>query len=637
MRRSSLIVAALAVAAGAVVAILAATGTFSSGSHGVASSSATAPDCLPSTLLHDARLPGTSVEVSPAPGSLTASPKTQISFLGSPVSEIADISVVGSQTGRHEGRLEAYHQGDGGSFLPSKPFAPGEQVSVHALIGPKGAGKPVSFSFTVDTPYPTGGVGGFGNPAAAPSEYQTFRSVPGMQAPVLTVTKADEDPSAGDVFTTSGPGPGRYGPLIYSPTGRLIWFDQLSGGKVAEDLKLQAYEGQRDITFWQGKVLSLGFGQGEDVVMNSHYEVVARDRGGNGLQADLHDFQVAPDGVAYNTAFNVIRCNLSSVEGSSDGAIIDTAIQEIDLKTGLVRWEWHSLDHVGVSESETSAPKGRPWDWFHINSIEPESNGDVFISARNTWAGYQIQESTGDILWRLGGNKSSFKMGPGTSTAWQHDGRILPNGEVTFFDDGSNPPVHGQSRAIRERLDMATHEARLTSSITHPGPLLAASQGNVQTLAGGNVVVGYGAVPQVSEYTSGGRLIFDAHLPLDTASYRDYRFPWKGEPLSKPALAANLNNTGEEAILHMSWNGATGVRSWRVLAGGSASALKPIETIPDSGFESSTILPPEQRTPEPKPYAYLAVEALSSTGAVLSTSATVKPSTYKASVEGGGR
>ena len=40
-------------------------------------------------------------------------------------------------------------------------------------------------------------------------------------------------------------------------------------------------------------MLSLGFGQGEDIVMNSSYQTVATVTGGNGLQADLHDFQIA--------------------------------------------------------------------------------------------------------------------------------------------------------------------------------------------------------------------------------------------------------------------------------------------------------------------------------------------------------
>ncbi len=623
--RNVSIVVLVAVLAWGVAAIV--TGSADLGLSGAraVTPSRISPACLPATLEHSASLAGTGVDVSPAPGTDTANPRTQISFLGASVGNIQHVSVVGSKSGRHEGHVSAYSQGDGASFLPEEPFDPGERVLVRAVIGAGNAARRIAFDFTVDTPYPTANAGPFPNPAAAPADYQSFDTLPGAQAPILSVTVPDRDPAAGDVFTTNGPGPGQYGPLIYTPQGRLVWFDRLSGGLTAENLGVQEYEGRRDLTFWQGKVLSLGFGQGEDVIMSSSYQIVGRVRGGNGLRADLHDFQIAPHDIAYITAYNPIRCNLSSAGGERDGAIIDTAIQEIDMKTGLVRWEWHSLDHVGVGESEYSPPKGMPWDWFHLNSIDPEPGGNVFISARNTWAAYQLEGGSGKILWRLGGSKSSFEMGPGTRTAWQHDGRILPDGEVTLFDDGSNPPVHSQSRAVRIVLDFKTHEARLRFAYTHPAPpLLAASQGNVQTLADGNTVVDYGGVPQISEYAPGGGLLLDAHLPYDMASYRGFRFPWSGRPASPPAVLANLNDTGEETIVHASWNGATEVRSWRVLAGVHAGSLGAQTTVVANAFESSAILP--------KKYAYVAVQALGAAGQVLGTSRTAPVESYEAAL-----
>ncbi len=585
-----------------------------------------APDCLPKTLTHDAALAGGRVDVSPAPGTVTANPRTQISFLGVSAAQIHGVTVHAARSGSHGGRLESYSQGDGASFLPAKPFDAGEQVSVHATV----AGQPISWSFQVSTPYPTGGIGEFPNPAANPSEYESFRTLPGVKAPVLTVTHADQDPAAGDIFTTSGPGPGSYGPLIYNPQGRLVWFDQLTGGRVAEDLNVQEYEGSPHITYWQGRVITIGFGVGEDVVLNSKYETVAHVKGGNGLTADLHDFQIAGNHISYSTAINPIRCNLTTVGGPANGVLLDNAIQEIDMKTGLVRWEWHTVDHLPLSASENSPSKTRPWDWMHLNSIDPQRNGNLLISARNSWAIYQLQRGSGKILWTLGGNKSSFKMGPGTRTAWQHDARMLPNGEITVFDDGANPPVHSQSRAIREKLNMATHEATLTRSLTHPDPpLLTASQGNVQTLEDGNVVVGYGGVPEITEYSPGGSVLFDAHLPFGSASYRDYRHPWQGRPSTPPTLIANLNNTGEETILHTSWNGATGIASWRILAGGEPGSLTPQATIAPTGFETSELLP--------KKYAYAQVQALSSSGTVLGTSKPMKVIGYKESFEGGGK
>jgi hypothetical protein len=630
MRRYGLIILGIAALAWGVSAIVLGSPSLTLLSGSSTTVGVVSPACLPATLQHTATLPGANVDVSPEPGSGTANPHTQISFLGVPAAEIHGVSVTGQRSGSHTGRLHGYSQGDGASFAPDGPFDAGERVAVRATIGAGSTAKQVAFAFNVDTPYPTGSVPEFGNPRAAPADYQSFATLPGVQVPILSVTVPDRDPAAGDILTTNGPGPGQYGPLIYTPQGRLVWFQKLPSGETAEDLNEQTYEGRRVLTWWRGRVLELGFGQGEDVVMSSGYQTVARVPGANGLHADLHDFQIAPHDVAYITAYNPIRCDLAPVQGARDGAIIDTAIQEIDMRTGLVRWEWHSLDHVGAAESETpAATNTRPWDWFHINSIDPQPDGNIFISARNTWAGYQIQEGSGRILWRLGGLKSSFKMGPGTETAWQHDGRILPGGEVTFFDDGSNPPIHHQSRAVRIALDFSTHEARLASSYTHANPpLLAASQGNMQTLADGSTVVGYGGVPAISQFSKGGSLLLDAHLPYEMAFYRAFRFPWSGRPASPPAVLASLNDTSEETVVHASWNGATEVAAWRVLAGKHTGSLAALATIPASGFESSTTLPVK--------HARVAVQALDSAGHVLSTSRTVAVISYAASLPSAG-
>jgi hypothetical protein len=628
MRRNALIILGVVVLAWGVLAI-----ALNSPSLKLASSSraqVASPSCLPATLEHSAALAGTPLDVSPAPGTDTANPHTQISFLGVPPAQIADVTVTGARSGRHPGRLRAYSQGDGASFAPDAPFTAGERVSVRAVIGASGAGRRVAFGFRVDTPYSTANTTDFANLPSAPADYQSFYTLPGVHPPVLSVTTPDRDPAAGDILTTNGPGPGQYGPLIYTPQGRLVWFDELPEGEAAEDLSMQTYEGQRDLTWWRGHVLSLGFGQGEDVITDSHYQTVARIAGGNGLPADLHDFQLAPHDVAYITAYNPIRCDLAAASGARDGAIVDTAIQQIDMKTGLVRWEWHSLDHVGASESEAEAPSSTtPWDYFHLNSIDLEPSGDILISARSTWAGYQLQAGTGRILWRLGGTDSSFAMGTGTRMAWQHDGRMLPDGEVTFFDDGANPPIHHQSRGIRIKLDLATHRARLTAAYVHRDPpLLAASQGSMQTLADGNAVVGYGGVPAISEYARGGSLLFDAHQPFDESFYRAFRFPWSGQPLSPPAVLASFNDTEEETIVHASWNGATGVASWRVLAGEAPGSLKAQTVIPSLAFESSTTLPQK--------HAYVAVQALDSAGRVLGTSKAVATIGYYASLPGQG-
>lgn len=629
MNRYVYIVLGVAVLAWAVLAIALGSASLKLGS-GSSASSAAAPACLPATLGHTATLPGTTVDVSPEPGSGTANPRTQISFLGVPAAQIHSVSVSGAASGPHSGSLRAYSQADGASFAPASPFEAGEQVSVRARIG-AGAGRPVAFGFRVDTPYSTAKTSEFPNPEGAPADSQSFYTMPGVRAPVLTVTSPDRDPAAGDILTTNGPGAGQYGPLIYTPQGRLVWFDRLGAGQVAENLNEQTWNGQRVLTWWKGRVLSLGFGQGEDIVMNSEYKELARVAGGNGLKADLHEFRIVPHDVAYVTAFNPIRCDLGSQGGPANGTITDTAVQQIDMRTGLVRWEWHSLDHVAASESEVETPEDEtPWDWFHINSIDPQPDGRILISARSTWAAYELEGLNGKILWRLGGTKSSFKMGPGTKTAWQHDGRMLPDGDITLYDDGSDPPIHSQSRAIRIALDTKTHTARLVSSLTHADPpLLSASQGNMQTLPGGDTLVGYGGLPAISEYAPGGAVLLDAHEPYDMSFYRAFRFPWKARPQTKPAVLAAVNNTGEETIVHASWNGATDVAFWRVLASDKNEAQAARVTVPVSGFETSTILP--------KRYGHVQVQALDGAGHVLAGSPAVTTVSYGAALrsEGG--
>ena len=215
--------------------MLAVAGCGSSGTGGHSASAASAPACLPATLEHSAKLTGVPVDVSPAPGTDTANPHTQISFLGVPVTEIQGVSVVGGRSGHHSGRLHGYSQGNGASFVPDTPFAPGEQVVVRAVIGAGDRRQADRLRLSRRHPLLDGSRPGVPNPPAAPADYQSFYTLPGVQAPILTVTVPDHDPAAGDILMTNGPGPGRYGPLIYTPQGRLVWFRQLPAGVAADE------------------------------------------------------------------------------------------------------------------------------------------------------------------------------------------------------------------------------------------------------------------------------------------------------------------------------------------------------------------------------------------------------------------
>ncbi|HEY2282183.1 MAG TPA: arylsulfotransferase family protein [Solirubrobacteraceae bacterium] len=578
-----------------------------------------AAQCVPSQLNRSAVLPGTSLAVSPLPGSYDASPRTQISLLGAPASSLSAISASGSSSGSHSGKLLAYSQGDGASFVPSHPFAPGETVTVRGRVrASSGRASGFAYRFAIAhqdtltyTPLAT--------PAKDYSEEQHFNSAPTLQPPVLAVTAHAGGTAPGYLFTAPYNGPGPSGPEIFNESGELVWFDPLAGEAAATDLQVQQYAGRPVLTWWQGYIPPQGFGEGEEMIYSSAYQQLGRVHAGNGYKADLHDFHITPQGTALLTVFDPIACNLSGVGGPNGGAVTDSVFQEIDLATGLVRREWHSLDHVGLSESYSS-PVGVstqwPFDFFHINSIDQLAGATTLISARNTWALYELSTTTGQIGLRVGGKRSNVKLVNGAATAFQHDATVQPNGTISLFDNGAVPKVHPQSRAIVLSVNPQARTDTLLARYEHPRGLSSGSQGSVQTLAGGSLFVGWGSLPYFSEFSSAGQLLYDAHWHGSYQSYRAYRFPWTGTPAAPPAIAASAPAANGTVSVYASWNGATEVASWRVLAGSSPTQLTPVASAPKSGFETTIATP--------GPAAYVVAQALDSAGAVIGTSPTIK-------------
>jgi hypothetical protein len=578
---------------------------------------ATPASCAPSVLNRSALLAG-AVTVSPLPGSRDASPLTQISLLGVPASELSGLSVSGSRSGPHRGRLEAYSQGDGASFVPSRPFRPGEHVTVRALITQSTGSRSLSFSFDVAVPDTFGEAGGSSTPPSEPRDYQSFHTRPDLRPPTIKVTADSPSASPGDLLLAPYSGPGQYGPMILDESGAMVWFKPLlPAGTRAADLRVQSWQGKQVLTWWQDPLITSTSRRAGIVIDDGSYRQIAVVRAGNGYQPDLHEFKITPQGTALITVYDGIDCDLSAMGGPADGAVADTLMQEIDLKTGLVRYEWHSLDHVPLSDSYASPRPGsrkEPFDFFHINSTDVTRDGSLLIDARNTWAAYDTDARTGQVRWRLGGKRSSFKLGPGAVTAYQHDAREQPNGDITFFDNGATPKAHPQSRVIELHLDRTAMTATLVRRDEHDPPLVAGSQGNLQAEPNGDWTVGWGQSPYLSEFAPDGQVLFDAHMPGPYESYRTYRQAWTGTPETRPALA--LARSHGRVTVYASWNGATEVASWRVLTGATPASMTATATAPRSGFETTVALPSA-----PAAGSYVSVQALSATGAVLGVAA----------------
>jgi hypothetical protein len=400
--------------------------------------------------------------------------------------------------------------------------------------------------------------------------------------PILSILKRSS-PSPGLLFVTTLTGPGQRGPMILDDHGQLVWFKKTKN--VAINFRRQAYKGRPVLTWWEGTISNIGTGEGEGVIVDSTYKEIARVRAGNGFAADVHEFLITPEGTALITIYSPKTIDLTSIGGPAAHPTLDSILQEIDIATGKVLFEWHSLDHVALEDSWS--PILSPFDYFHINSIDVDLDGNLLVSARNTWGVYKLDRKTGAVIWRLGSKSTDFELGPGVLFMYQHDARAHPDGTITLYDDGAGNASH-QSRAIRIVLSMADRRAVLLQEFLHPNPITAAAMGNAQFLPNGNVLVGWGTAPFVTEFGPLGDVRLDATFDGGAWNYRAFRNTWTPRPAHPPSIAVKRRGTG--ATVYASFNGSTETAYWSVLGGPARNALRPLTVTRRNGFETAISL-----------------------------------------------
>jgi EmrB/QacA subfamily drug resistance transporter len=455
----------------------------------------------------------------------------------------------------------------------------------------------------------------------------SFVTAPALHPPRIRVLK--RGPAAqlapGYIFTANfydlnePPIIGQSGPLILDNSLQPVWFQPVPEKLVAANLGLQSYHGKPVLAWWQGAVTNTGATEsGEDVVVNQHYQPVARLKAKDGWVLTLHEFLISGED-AWVTANKDIPMDLSKYGGAYNGALIDSAVQEYNLRTGQLLRNWDALDHIPLSESHASLPtNGFPWDAYHVNAIDLAGSGAFVVSMRNTWAAYRVDIPTGKIEWTLGGRNSTFKFGRGAAFQWQHDVKLGSGSTVSLFDDhccqltggGTSVKATGPSRGLVLKLDQQTRTATLVSQYGRDGGFESEYMGDTQPLPGGSAFIGWGSEPYFSEFSRSGQLLLEGELPGPNLSYRATLEQWVGLPLTKPLGAARP--TGGRTTVYASWNGATKVVSWRVLAGSGGGWLAVVASGARSGFETAI--------PVAQSYASFEVQALDAAGRVIGVS-----------------
>jgi hypothetical protein len=390
---------------------------------------------------------------------------------------------------------------------------------------------------------------------------------------------------------------GQSGPLILDNRGQPVWFKPVPTDVLANNLTTQRYDGKPALSWWQGVVSNQGeILKGKDIVVDQHYRTVATLGTVDGWIPALHEFVVSGHD-AWAIVSKNIQTDFSAEGGPANGTLIDTAVAEFDLGTHKMVRLWDPVGHVPLSDSYGRPnPQSGVWDAYHTNSVKLVGHDKLLVGMRNTWAAYLIDLPSGKIEWKLGGKPlagtANFSIPRNAQFEWQHDVELHSGNIATVFDDhccaivgpGKFANPTGPSRALTLKLNTANHTASLVSQITRGPNFNAAFLGSTQPLAGGNELVSWGSQPYFSEYDKTGRLLLDARWPSPDLSYRAYRERWTGSPSYRPDGAVRKKR-GNSTVF-ASWNGATQVVSWRVLAGRDGSHLKTVATKRRTGFET---------------------------------------------------
>lgn len=521
----------------------------------------------------------------PSPGVRIASDETTISFRGLKARSLGRIVVNGSRSGVHKGRLRAHTDGNGVTFIPNRRFQARELVTVssarHTFFGAKRGRKSYSFriaemvpkNWRQESPVPPKG--------ATPPEWDTYKTFR-YKVPRVKINLEDQGSTNAAIFLA----PRTNGPMIVGPDGELIYYRP---GQRVTDFRKQYYMGKPVLTWWRraqsGKRVVSDYS-----IATPGYKVIKRFESGNGYTSDPHEFTMASRSTAFVNGFRTVIMDLSAYGGLKRTPVMDNVAQEIDLRSGQVIWEWHSLGNVRVPETYMPIPRKitRPFDYFHLNSIERDKDGNILLSARHTRTLYKVNRLTGKVMWRMGGKESDFKLGKGMNFAYQHDFRREADGTYSIFDNGAAGGVlKGGSKLTKGQIFRINEKRKTTTLVQnfiHPARLLAPSQGNTQVLANGNVFVGWGPRKNCTEFTPQGKAIFDLEYSAQNVTYRCYRETWVGTP-PVSALAVKSETEGENSRVWVSWNGDTRVRTWRVLAGGTQ--LTAVAQVDRDGFETS--------------------------------------------------
>ncbi|KAI5206990.1 hypothetical protein AUEXF2481DRAFT_90828 [Aureobasidium subglaciale EXF-2481] len=467
---------------------------------------------------------------------------------------------------------------------------------------------------------------------------QSFKSAP-LHPPLTNTVQWDEQCAQGyTLLSLRGTAVSEPAAIMLGGHGELVWMDE-SFGPYVMNLKVQKYKGEQYLTFWSGDI-SLGFGLGTYYMLDSHYQVFKQFSAASTLENDFHEYAITTDNTALLTSYDTVARDLSTLGVEGQGWIYDSLFREVDIETGEIIFEWRASDHFAVNDTyypidAAGRSPEAPFDFFHINSVDKDINGDYIVSSRFMHSIACISARTGKLLWTLGGRNNDFEDlsdGYATDFAWQHHVSVQDDNRLSIFDNTRYRKWHEEllesngeiSRGLLVQLDTDNMTVELVQEYMNPGARGSPQQGSMQVLNSGNVLLGWGYHAGFTEYSSDGAVLCDIHInpamffPFGFVhSYRAFRAAtWIGRPNTQPDIYLDH----EDGYAFVSWNGATEVTGWKLQTANATSGDKIVFTdavnTNKDGFETKIEMPDGD-------YGFLRIIAVDKAGNVLASSKTV--------------
>ncbi len=480
----------------------------------------------------------------------------------------SEFSVIGAKSGVHSGSVKLSDDNQTVLFLPSVPFSANENVTVSVSSGIRavnGDSLPaVTFSFRTTPlkgPMDLSSLSALRITSAtkeAPPVNRTTNGASSVNAlpadfPPITVDTSD-NPSSGEIFLANNsltPASDNYGNyiMILNNDGSVVRYMKVPAG--AYDFKVQP---NGDISYGElTKVVMIGSSDVMEyarwIVMDTSFTPIDTFECGNGYgpETDVHDFVLLPNGHALLFASDPEPVNMSQYGGSANAVVIGNIVQELDASKDVV-FQWRTWDAIPDTDSYMSLTTNTV-DLTHGNALDVDRDGNIIFSMRHLSSIVKIDRQTGNIDWILGGKQNQFTFenehasNAPTYFSFQHDARILPNGDLTLFDNGNqhNPPY---SRAVEYKLDEQDKTANLVWEYRHNPDIFNFAMGSVQRLANGNSLIGWGfasanGAPALTEVRPDGSIALEISLPAGQYSYRAYKFPWVSQtPVANVSVGA---------------------------------------------------------------------------------------------------